>query len=264
MKRDLPLSLMLFCCGLFLSLFSGCAPYSSPPAGTIIQINPVVEQESVSLSTQETGSVQLIDEYLLGPNDILFVNISNKPEFSTVAGSKGSRVDGAGNIHLPFVGGIKVAGQTLEQAQITLRDAFKPYLKEPWAVVEIAEYRSKQVFVFGAVLRPGPVPMMQGGLNLAQAIAAAQLRDAYYDLNHVRIIRSFSATRGELIVVDFDKILHGDAMPYVLADGDIIYVPKNRFGNWNDALAELLPSLQAVSSVLQPFVQIKYLSHSVH
>lgn len=261
MKRYFPWYLILLCCSIFISLplLFGCAPYTSPPPGTIKQINPVVEQETVSLSTQETGTVRMIDEYLLGPNDILFVNVSNKPEVSTVAGSKGSRVDGAGNIHLPLVGSIKVAGQTLEQAQISVRDAFKPYLKEPWAVIEIAEYRSKQVFVFGAVLRPGPIPMMQGGLNLAQAIASAQLRDAYYDLSHIRIIRSLSTTRGELIVVDFDKILRGDALPYLLADGDIVYVPKNRFGNWNDAIAEIMPSLQAVSSALQPFVQIKFL-----
>jgi len=261
MKRDFPLYLMLFCCSSALSLFlfSGCAPYSSPPPGTIKQINPVVEKETITLSTQETGTAQLTDEYLLGPGDILYVNVSGKPEFSTIAAGKGSRVDGAGNLHLPLVGSVRVAGLTLEQAQVAVRDAFSSYLKEPWAVIEISEYRTKQVFIFGAVKRPGPVPMLQGGLNLAQAIATSELRDSYYDFNHVRIIRSLTATRGELIVVDFEKILLGDALPYPLKDGDIIYVPKNRFGNWNDALAEILPSLQTVSAVLQPFVQIKYL-----
>lgn len=260
MKRDISLYLMLICCGISLSFFSGCAPYSSPPPGTIKLINPIVEKEEISLSSRETGTAQLTDEYLLGPGDILYVNVSGKPEFSTIAGSKGSRVDGAGNLHLPLVGSVRVAGQTLEQAQASVREAFRTYLKEPWTVIEIAEYRTKQVFIFGAVKKPGPVPMLQGGLNLAQAIATSELRDSYYDFNHVRIIRSLTATRGELIVVDFEKILRGDTLPYPLKDGDIIYVPKNRFGNWNDALAEIMPSLQAVSAVLQPFVQIKYLN----
>jgi polysaccharide export outer membrane protein len=259
MKRDLFLRLILFSSSLLLFLFSGCAPYRTYPPGTVKQINPVVEQETVNLASQGTGTVVMPDEYLLGPGDILFVNVSGKPEFSTVAGSKGSRVDGAGNLHLPLVGSVRVAGLTLEQAQSVVRDAFISYLKEPWAVIEIAEYRTKQVFIFGAVKRPGPVPMLQGGLNLAQAIATAELRDSYYDFNHVRIIRSLSATQGELIVVDFDKILQGEALPYPLRDGDIIYVPKNRFGNWNDTLAELLPSLNTISAILQPFVQINYL-----
>jgi polysaccharide export outer membrane protein len=259
MKRDLFLILVLCSCGLFLLLFSGCAPYSTYPPGTVKQINPVVEQQTVSLSSEETGTVVMRDEYFLGPGDILFVNVSGKPEFSTVAGGKGSRVDGAGNIHLPFVGSVRVAGLTLEQAQSVVKNAFSSYLREPWAVIEMADYRTKQVFIFGAVKRPGPVPMMMNGLNLAQAIATAELRDSYHDLNHVRIIRSLSATQGELIVVDFEKILQGDALPFPLRDGDIIYVPKNRFGNWNDTLAEILPSLNAVIAILQPFVQIKYL-----
>jgi len=260
MKHDLSFRLILCTCGFFVMLISGCAPYSTYPPGTVKQISPVVEQETVSLTSQETGTVVMRDEYLLGPGDILFVNVSGKPEFSTVAGGKGSRVDGAGNVHLPLVGSVRVAGLTLEQAQTAVRDAFKSYLKEPWAVIEIADYRTKQVFIFGAVKRPGPVPMQMNGLNLAQAIATAELRDSYYDFNHVRIIRSLSATQGELIVVDFEKILQGDALPFPLRDGDIIYVPKNRFGNWNDALAEILPSLQTVSAVLQPFVQIKFLN----
>lgn len=245
---------------ILMASFFGCVPYKNYPAGTVKLITPVVEKETVTLSSPGTEPVPLRDEYLLGPGDILFVNVSGKPEFSTVANSKGSRVDGAGNIHLPFVGSVKVAGLTLEQAQSVVQAAFKAYLKEPWAVLEIAEYRAKQVFIFGAVRKPGPVPMLQsGGLNLAQAIATAELRDSYYDLGHVRIIRSLSATQGELIAVDFDKIIQGDALPFPLRDGDIVYVPKNRFGNWNDTLAELLPSLNAVSSILQPFVQIKYL-----
>ncbi len=258
MKYDLLLKPLLCFCS-FLLLLSACAPYSTYPPGTVKQINPVVEQETVSITSQATQTVMLPDEYLLGPGDILFVNVSGKPEFSTIANGKGSRVDGAGNLHLPLVGSVRVAGLTLEQAQSVVREAFASYLKEPWAVIEIAEYRTKQVFIFGAVKKPGPVPMLQGGLNLAQAIATAELRDSYYDFNHVRIIRSLSATKGELIVVDFERILQGEALPFLLRDGDIVYVPKNRFGNWNDALAELLPSLQTVSAVLQPFVQINYL-----
>ena len=48
-------------------------------------------------------------------------------------------------------------------------------------------------------------------------------------------------------------------MPLMLRQGDIVYVPKNGFGNWNDALNEILPSLQVFSAILQPFVSIKYL-----
>lgn len=126
--------------------------------------------------------------------------------------------------------------------------------------IYIPDNRNRQVFIFGAVKKPGAVAMPPGGLNLAQAIASAELRDIGYDFRHVRIIRSLSTTRGELLVIDYDSVLRGNALPMELAEGDIVYVPKSGFGNWNDAIAEMLPSLQMVSAVLQPFVSIKFLS----
>ncbi len=80
------------------------------------------------------------------------------------------------------------------------------------------------------------------------------------DFKHGRSIRSLSTTRGELLIVDFDKILRGEALPLPLMQGDIVYVPRSNFGAWNDALNEMLPSLQAISTILQPFVQLKFLS----
>ncbi len=131
---------------------------------------------------------------------------------------------------------------------------------KPGDTIFIPDNSNQKVFVFGAVKKPGPVPMLQSGLNLAQAIGSAELRDTGYDFKHVRIIRSLSATRGELLVVDFDRILRGEALPMPLMEGDIVYVPRSNMGAWNDAINEMLPSLQAISGILQPFVNIKFLS----
>jgi polysaccharide export outer membrane protein len=344
---------------LFLAacLISGCAGYIDLPAGTHSQVcSPIVEKKEVSVPAlnAETAPPR---EYIIGVNDVLTVN-SNCPNVFSFTGvtagltgigtnvpaqGQGSRVDSSGDIQLPRVGLIHVAGLTLNQARVKIRESLRKYVKNPWVVVEVAVFRSKplyllgqfktpgtfymdrplnliqgiadgggfditaylrgarlirnnkimpvdiydlllngnpkqniwlkpgdtifipdnasqQVFVFGAVKKPGPVPMMQGGLNLAQAIGSAELRDTGFDFKHVRIIRSLSTTRGELLVVDFDKILRGEALPMPLMAGDIIYVPKSNIGAWNDALNEILPSLQAISAVLQPFVNIKFLS----
>jgi len=131
---------------------------------------------------------------------------------------------------------------------------------KPGDTIYIPDNRNRQVFVFGAVQKPGPIQLYSTGLTLIQAIASAQLRDSGYDLSHVRIIRSHSPTRGELIIVDVDKIMQGEAISMTLKHGDIIYVPKSAMGNWNDAIKEMLPTLQAISAILSPFVNIKYLS----
>ncbi|MGE4578581.1 MAG: polysaccharide biosynthesis/export family protein [Desulfuromonadales bacterium] len=126
--------------------------------------------------------------------------------------------------------------------------------------IYVPDDKNQNVFVFGAVSKPGPVPMPNGRLSLTQALASAGLGETRGNTEHVRIIRSLSATRGELMVVDQNRIMRGDSLPFPLTEGDIVYVPRSAVGNWNQAIQEILPSLQAVSAVLQPFVSIKYLS----
>ncbi len=328
-------------------LLAGCATYADLPHGTVKETGSAVsERESVVLAPETTDAPPSLD-YVIGVGDVLLVTVAGKPEFTATLPTgtskvQGSRVDGAGNIHLPFLGAVKVAGLTIFQTREKLQGLLLKYVREPWVVVEVAEYhsqplyllgqfknagtyyldrpltlvqglslgngfdptanlrgarvsrdnrimrvdladllmngdsrqniwlragdtiyvpdnRNQQVFVFGAVKKPGAIPFPTAGLNIAQAIATADFRDAGYDIRHVRVIRSLSATRGELLVVDFDKILRGEAVPLPLQDGDIVFVPRNTFGSWNDVIAEILPSLQTVSAILQPFVSIKFL-----
>jgi polysaccharide export outer membrane protein len=126
--------------------------------------------------------------------------------------------------------------------------------------VFIPDNRTQNVFVFGAVNKPGPQPMAQGRMNILEAIASADPRTIGLDLQNVRIIRSLTTTSGELLVVDVEKIRRGETLPMQLLEGDIVYIPKNAFGTWNDAINEILPSLTAVSTLLQPFVSIKFLT----
>jgi polysaccharide biosynthesis/export protein len=332
-------------------LFASCAHYEKLPAGTIrdIAASPVVEKTEVAVTPLPVEVPPSLD-YIIGPNDVLFINISGRPEFALAGGSnagskiQGSRVDGGGNVSLPLIGPVKVEGLTLAQAQARIAAALGKFLNDPWVVVEVAEYKSKPVyllgqfrnsgtfyldrplnlvqgialgngfdpaanlrgarlsregktvpvdiyellmngevsqnvwlkpgdtifipdnrnqliFIFGAVKKPGPVPIPAGGLNLAQAIASAELRETGYDFTKVRIIRSLSPTKGQLMIVDYEKILSGKALPMQLMEGDIVYVPKSAFGEWNDVITDILPSLQAVSSILQPFVQVKFLTN---
>jgi len=343
-----------FLTALVLTLVTvGCAPtYRDVAAGTRLQFggettSAMVERQEVSVPLLETEA-QPSSDYRIGPGDVLFININGKAEFQNIpsAGSSkisGSRVDGSGRVAIPLVGYIPVAGLTLPEAQKKVRDSLLFYLKDPWVVIEVAEFKSlpiyllgsfnasgihyldrpmnllqgislgsgfntnanlrgarlsregkvqpvdiyalltngdqrqnvwlrsgdtiylparslQQVFVFGSVKKPGPVQMLNGQLNLAQAIATVELRDTGYDLGHVRVIRSLSTTRGELLVIDFERTMRGQALPFILQEGDIVYVPRSSFGSWNDAIAEMLPSLQLISSMLQPFVNIKYLT----
>jgi polysaccharide biosynthesis/export protein len=330
-------------------LTAGCASFTDLRPGTVLPVSeePVLEREAIEIEAPLEAAPPV--EYQVGPGDVLFINVSGRPELGSpvVTGGankvSGSRVDGVGNIHLPLVGTVTVGGLTVGELQEKLRQLYGHYLTNGWVVVEVAEFRSQpiyllgqfrapgtyyldrpltllqglalggglsdaanlrsarllrdghtqpvdlrelieeggarqntwlragdtifvpddknqNVFVFGAVNKPGAVAMPNGRLTLPQALAAAGLGEVRGALEYIRIIRSLSATRGELIVVDARRTLRGEAVPYLLQEGDIIYVPRSAVGNWNQAIQEILPSLQAVSAILQPFVQIKFLT----
>lgn len=128
--------------------------------------------------------------------------------------------------------------------------------------IVVPDNKNEQAFVFGSVSKGGAVPFVNGHLDLLQALAQAGMGPSEYANGHledIRIIRGES-DRAQFIVVDAQQIMDGKAAPFLLEPGDIVYVPNSRVSNWNQAIQQILPSLQAVSSVINPFVQIKFLS----
>ena len=136
-------------------------------------------------------------------------------------------------------------------------------------IILVPDRSNEQAFVFSAAasvaggnVKNTVVPFMNGRLNLLQALAAAGYgyRDAAQGrLADTRIIRSVG-DHGEFFVVDAERMLAGEVGPFELVPGDVIFVPPTGVTNWNEALAQLLPSLQTISGLLTPFVQIKFLS----
>lgn len=132
----------------------------------------------------------------------------------------------------------------------------------PGDTVVIPASSAEDAFVFGAVGKPGAVPFQSGALSLPQALSVADLDLQNYtsaELSQVRVIRSHGAS-ADFMIVNVAKILQGKAVPFSLLPGDIVFVPPDGVATWNQVLTDLLPSLQTISGVLNPFVSIAYLS----
>lgn len=120
---------------------------------------------------------------------------------------------------------------------------------------------SENAYFFGSVLKPGPVQFQSGALSLLAGLASAGLDLTNYTngrLERIHIIRSHGAS-AEFLIIDARLIMNGHAAPFQLEPGDIVFVPPTEVATWNEVLSQLLPSLQTVSDVLNPFVSLKYL-----
>jgi polysaccharide export outer membrane protein len=106
--------------------------------------------------------------YVLGVDDQLVVQVADLEE---IKGERPIRVDSQGNIRLPIVGRLHVAGLTVEQTEAALRKSFGAVLKDPEVTVLVSEFRSHPISVLGSVKNPGVV-QIAGGKTLYEVLAS--------------------------------------------------------------------------------------------
>ncbi|PPE77044.1 hypothetical protein C3941_25770, partial [Kaistia algarum] len=99
--------------------------------------------------------------YKLSAGDVLSIQLWAYPEITPPiqdannVKAVGYPIDPNGNVQLPLVGSVKIAGKTLAQANTYLRSQFSKYLKHPDVVVRVLSYEGKRYFVNGQVLKSG-------------------------------------------------------------------------------------------------------------
>ncbi|MEP4486931.1 MAG: polysaccharide biosynthesis/export family protein [Halioglobus sp.] len=115
---------------------------------------------SSTLVAQEEG-------YKLNAGDAIRIYVYGEPDLTFDRLLVGQN----GRISFPFLGELKVVGQTSSQLQQNLIDGLKPdYLIDPRISVSIVQYRP--FFVNGEVKKPGGLDF-QPGLTLRKAISLA-------------------------------------------------------------------------------------------
>ncbi|MBV8052529.1 MAG: polysaccharide biosynthesis/export family protein [Acidobacteriaceae bacterium] len=140
-------------CGLVLALFllSSAALAQGPAASAEIEHSVTTVS---AVSAKSSGDPSLPH---LGPGDLLDVSVYNVPELTSKV-----RVDSNGEINLPLVNNVQVAGLTGEQAEsiIEKRLADGGFVKNPHVTVFVNQAVSQTVSVLGEVARPGVYPIV--------------------------------------------------------------------------------------------------------
>ena len=173
--------------------------------------------------------------YMLGSDDLLEISGPEITEFPV----KPLRIDSDGNVQVPLVGRIHVAGLTVQQAELFLDKALSGYLRDPKIVLNVFEIHSQPVSVLGAVNNPG-VHQVQGAKTLLEMLSMAGgiRQDAGYSVHITRevlwgcvpLAGAEIDSSGQFIVADLDlkKILEAKdpALNIQVFPHDVITVPK--------------------------------------
>lgn len=134
-----------------------------------------------------------------------------------------------GNISLPVVGELRAQGITPDELARQVAGSLSRWVKNPRVSVIVKSFAQHQVFVLGAVARPGAYPL-QPGLTVAEAIALAGGFTPNADRNHLTVVRREQAQDVKFSVRFTDNLSREDsAVRFVLQPGDNLIVSEATF-----------------------------------
>jgi polysaccharide export outer membrane protein len=155
--------------------------------------------------------------YVLGPGDELLIRAWGKIDLDSRV-----TVDRNGQVYLPRVGTLNVAGLRYEQLEGYLHAALSALFKDFELNVALGQLRSIQIFVLGSARQPGAYTV--GSLStLVNALFASGGPSATGSMRHIQL------RRGDRLLAEFDMydlFQKGDkSLDVPLLPGDVIYIP---------------------------------------
>ena len=166
--------------------------------------------------------------YILSANDQVAVEVFGEEDLRT-----NGRLNGEGNLSVPLLGSIHLAGLTLTQAASRLTDLYaRDYLVNPRVNVMLIGYAKRRFTMLGQVNRPGSYEMPDGspeGIDLLEAVAMAGGYTRIAAPERISIRRHSSSGRDEIIRVDAKRLARGDRGNFTVLPGDAITVGESIF-----------------------------------
>jgi polysaccharide export outer membrane protein len=201
-------------------------------------------------------------EYKIQAHDRLSITMYNHPELGTTSAQnqrpddRGILVNSRGDVRLPLVKTIHVAGLSQTAAQKKIEKAYGAYLEDAEVYLEVL---NKRAYILGEVNNPGEVRLFNEKTSLIQLIAkSGDLKDTAN--RHAIVVLKARGKKVYTETVDLtgpNSIRMASLMIY---PNDIVYVAPNDIKSINVGVNEINPSLELISNILAPAVAITYLS----
>jgi polysaccharide biosynthesis/export protein len=220
------LSCLIGCASL--ALLGGCASTSSNQQ---LRQEAVQLHQAASISKTQFATTQGLEEfeadaqtqYTLGPGDEVTVTVWAHPEIS------GPRIVGPdGNVLLPFVGSVKFADLTADEAGGKVTQILSDYYVKPVATVTIDAYSGNNVTVLGHVAKPGLLHFTDPP-TLLEALANAGTQNGRDDVSGVLTRCAIFRGSDRVVWLDLRPLLRGQdpALNIRLRRNDLVYVPDS-------------------------------------
>lgn len=163
-------------------------------------------------------------KYRLQPSDVIQIEYSYTPDYNQTA-----TVQPDGEVTLKLIGGVKVAGLTLEEATHAITDRASQRLNKPEIMILLKEYVKPHFTVTGEIHHPGTYDL-HGPVSAIQAIALSGGFKESSKQTQVILVRKLNAEVAEVRLLDYKALTSpsGVRENIEIRPDDLLIVPKNR------------------------------------
>ena len=160
-------SVVIAATAALILLASPCLAQTSAGSPSYQTVQPL-NQNATGASAAAPTTPQST-ELIIGSGDLIEVSVYGAPEFT-----KQVRVADNGDISLPLIGTVHVAGLPIQEAELLVqkRLADGGFFNDPQVSIFEKEYATQGISVLGEVQKPGIYPLL-GSRKLFDAISAA-------------------------------------------------------------------------------------------
>src|SRR6185437_12063958 len=164
---------------------------------------------------------EVAGEYLIGPDDVLAVNVWKESELSEEL-----PVRPDGKISLPLIGDVQASSLTPVQLQESIRTRLSIYLVNPTVTVIVKETRSHRFNVVGEVEKPGSFVLGQP-LRVLDALALAGGFRDFAKTSGIYVLRLHANGSTQRFPFNYRQVISGRNLGQNirLQPGDTVVVP---------------------------------------
>jgi polysaccharide export outer membrane protein len=183
----------------------------------------MIDEPRPALTSETVGKtvVNHLDDYIIGSDDVLSVNVWKEQEISRTV-----PVRPDGKITLPLIGDIQAGGLTPRKLQENIALGLKSYVSSPEVTVIVQEVKSLKFNIVGEITKPGSYPLSEPTTVLDAIALGGGLRD-FAKRGHIYVLRTNADGSHSKLPFDYKAVIKGkDLSQNVdLHPGDTIVIP---------------------------------------
>ena len=197
------------------------------PGTVVSQPAATSTSRAAASAPASTGGVSAPAGYILSPTDQVTVEVFGEDDLRT-----SGRLNPEGNLSVPLLGSIHLAGLTLTQAVSKLTELYsRDYLVSPKVNVTLLSYAKRRFSILGQVNRPGSIEMpetSEEGIDLLEAIALAGGYTRIASPERITVRRQ-NASGDQIFKVNAKRFTKGKGGGFLVKPGDTITVGESIF-----------------------------------